>query len=440
MKKKEKKTTNVTETSSSPNWLPNKDSEKNTKDNKNMTNKQKKIIALVMAVIVTLCVADGCYTLDKHNKEVAQATAFDNVTVDFKSEYSDGNIAQTSKSETIDTTTLISVKKDGKVDKTTKISKVDVKDIDTSISETYTVNYTIITKDSYGKEATKTYAKSFVVTNVDSVAPVITFKKDKVTITVGDSYVPKDNIKSVKDEFDGDVSYSKEGTDGAYYTIDDSKLNTSKKGTYKITVTAVDSAGNEATKTFKVKVKKASSSSASASSTSTNNSNKSNTTTSKNNSSPSKNTTTNKSSSSSSSSSSSGNKNTTSSGSSNSSGTTQKQQKCNQVKVSDAWDEQVKVSDGWTETVVDSQAWTETDYSSGITKVACNGCGQEFNSEEEWEIHFGQLFQQGDTSHGGYTPHTYFNTIYHEAVTHQVYHEAQYKNVHHDAVYKTVCN
>lgn len=409
MKKKEKKTNNVTETSSSPNWLPNKDSEKNTKDKTNMTNKKQKIIALVMAIIVTLCVAGGCYTLDKHNKEVAQATAFDNVTVDFKSEYSDGNIAQTSKSETIDTTTLISVKKDGKVDKNTTISKVDVKDIDTSISETYTVNYTITTKDSYDKEATKTYAKSFVVTNVDSVAPVITFKKDKVTITVGDSYVPKDNIKSVKDEFDGDVSYSKEGTDGAYYTIDDSKLNTSKKGTYKITVTAVDSAGNEATKTFKVKVKKASSSSASASSTSTNNSNKSNTTTSKNNSSPSKNTTTNKSSSSSSSSS---NKNTTSSGSSNSSGTIQKQQSCHTV-IGTGHYETVITGQKW---VIDSNAWDEqiVDYEV----VVCNGCGAEFSSEAEWSSHMELLRQQGDTSHSGYSIKPYYTTIRHDATGH----------------------
>lgn len=400
-------------------------------------NKNRKTIkrALVLALLVTLCVTIGCLALDKHNKEVAQATAFDNVKVTYKSDYQDGNIAKTPEEDNVDTTTLISVMKNGKVDHNTKITDVDVKTIDTSVEGNYSVTYTVTTNDTFNNQATKTYKKTFVVSSNDTVAPVIKFKEKTVTITAGDEYNPKDNIKSVKDEFDGDVAYSKEATEGAYYTIDDSKLDTSKKGTYKITVKAVDSSKNETSKTFKVKVKKASSSSTTSSSSGSNSSsNKSNTNTSKNNSSSSNATTSNSNkSNSSSSSSSNSNKNTTSSGSSNSnnSGSTQKQQSCYTVAGTGHY-ETVVTGQKW---VVDSNAYDEQVIDR--TVVVCR-CGIEFSSEAEWSSHMGLLWQQGDTSHGGYYPKTYFTTIHHDATGH--YENVTEQKWVQDTETHTVCN
>lgn len=370
-------------------------------------NKNRKTIkrALVLALLVTLCVTIGCLALDKHNKEVAQATAFDNVKVTYKSDYQDGNIAKTPEEDNVDTTTLISVMKNGKVDHDTKITDVDVKTIDTSVEGNYSVTYTVTTNDTFNNQATKTYKKTFVVSSNDTVAPVIKFKEKTVTITAGDEYNPKDNIKSVKDEFDGDVAYSKEATEGAYYTIDDSKLDTSKKGTYKVVVKAVDSSKNETSKTFKVKVKKASSSSTTSSSSSSNSSSsKSNTNTSKNNSSSSKATTSNSYKSNSSSSSTSSNKNTTSSGSSsnsNNSSSTQKQQTCSQVWVDTSHYEDVTTT---------KQEYVQP-VQEQVSVVVCNGCGAEFSTYAEYESHAGALRQAGDTSHSSHHSKTYYNTI-----------------------------
>ncbi len=92
---------------------------------------------------------------------------------------------------------------------------------------------------------------------IDKEPPVIELYSDTVEITEGDEYNPNDNVKSVKDNVDGDINKVDNNIDEtgkAYYFIDFSKLDTSKFGEYSIKVIAKDKAENESTKEFIVKV------------------------------------------------------------------------------------------------------------------------------------------------------------------------------------------
>lgn len=80
----------------------------------------------------------------------------------------------------------------------------------------------------------------------------------------------------------------------------------------------------------------------------------------------------------------------------------------------------------WDETVVDQAAWDETVTTRVGDIVVCNGCGQEFNSYEEWDKHAGSFASQGDWSHGGYHVDGRYSTsvVHHDAITHTVHHDA----------------
>lgn len=102
----------------------------------------------------------------------------------------------------------------------------------------------------------KTIEKEIKVTIKDTKKPVITLKKDKITITAGDKLTLKNNVKSVKDPVDGDLKYSEKKIEKSGYYIDKGKLNTKKAGTYEVKVLAYDVNGNKSEKSFKVIVKK----------------------------------------------------------------------------------------------------------------------------------------------------------------------------------------
>lgn len=384
--------------------------------------KKKKWFIIIICFVLIAGVAEfGYLSSQSKKKEEAQKTAFDNVAVEVKDEYAE-TIPLTSEEKILKTEDLVKILKDGKADKNTKITKVSKDKIDTSKEGGYVIIYTIETIDSLGNKATKDYKKTFTVTNTDEVAPVIKLNKDTVEITEGDAYDPSGNIKSVKDDFDGNITKADKKPDEAgtaYYLIDSSKLDTSKAGEYKVKVTAADKAGNEATKEFtvKVKAKKEDKSSSSGSTNSNSGSGKNNSTSgSKNNTgSSSKN---NGTSNSNKGNTSSGNNN---SGTSGSSSNNKPQQNCTTVWVQD--------SAAWDETVVDQAAWDETVPVKTGTQYICH-CGQIFNSYNEWVYHSGQMEAIGDQGPEGkghgYTPKdTYTNsTIHHDAITHVVHHEA----------------
>lgn len=383
--------------------------------------KQKWFIIIICFVLIAGVAEFGYLSSQSKKKEEAQKTAFDNVAVEVKDDYAE-TIPLTSEEKILKTEDLVEILKDGKADKNTKITKVSKDTIDTSKEGGYIITYTIETIDSLGNKATKDYKKTFTVTNTDEVAPVIKLNKDTVEITEGDAYDPSENIKSVKDDFDGNITKADKKPDEAgtaYYLIDFSKLDTSKAGEYKVKVTAADKAGNEAAKEFTVKVKAKKEDN---SSSNNNNSGNSSSTSGKSN--PKSGGKNNTGSSSKNNGVSNSNKGNTSSGNnsgtSGSSSNNKPQQNCTTVWVQD--------SAAWDETVVDQAAWDEP-VSVKTTQYICH-CGQIFNSYDEWVYHSGQMEAIGDQGPEGkghgYTPKdTYTNsTIHHDAITHVVHHEA----------------
>lgn len=371
--------------------------------------KQKWFIIIICFVLIAGVAEFGYLSSQSKKKEEAQKTAFDNVAVEVKDDYAE-TIPLTSEEKILKTKELVEILKDGKADKNTKITKVSKDTIDTSKEGGYIITYTIETIDSLGNKATKDYKKTFTVTNTDEVAPVIKLNKDTVEITEGNAYDPSGNIKSVKDDFDGNITKADKKPDEAgtaYYLIDSSKLDTSKAGEYKVKVTAADKAGNEATKEFtvKVKAKKEDKSSSNGSTNSNSGSGKNNSTSgSKNNTgSSSKN---NGTSNSNKENASSGNNN---SGTSGSSSNNKPQQNCKTIHHD---------ATGHNETVwvQDTEAWDEQ--VPVATIYVCNGCGQEFPSKDAWWNHAMTYLGQDDDSHGSNHTYIQYTTVHHDATGH----------------------
>ena len=108
--------------------------------------------------------------------------------------------------------------------------------VDTSTAGTYTINYTAT--DAAGNEATITRTVTVEATSVaDTEAPVITLLGDAtMNLAVGDTYAEPGS--TVTDNVDTDLVAGISGT-----------VDTSTAGTYTVTYTVVDTAGNQATAT-----------------------------------------------------------------------------------------------------------------------------------------------------------------------------------------------
>lgn len=344
--------------------------------------KDKKKLFVILAIVIAMLIGGGIYgySTNETKKANAQKTAFDDVTVEVKDEYSE-TIPLTTEETVLNTKDMVKVLKNGKADENTKIIKTERETIDTSVEGGYTISYTVETLDALGNKATKKYKKTFSVTNEDIEAPVITFKKSLVQINVGDNYDASDNIKSVKDAFEGDIKKveaipTEKGT--SYYYVDLSKLDTSKKGEYTITVTASDKMGNAIHEDFTVKVKEKSADSTSketekstdkkSSSKSTSSSNKSS------------NTTTNKSTTSS------GNTSSNSgigSDSSNTNSSTQKTQTCKTVHHDAITHVVHHDATGHNEQYIVKEASTEQKWNG----IQCVTCGAIFYNDDDWVNH-----------------------------------------------------
>lgn len=92
---------------------------------------------------------------------------------------------------------------------------------------------------------------------VDTIAPAITLKEEKVSITQGDDYDLTYNVESVYDEVDGDIYYSGEVNEESvmYYnfTYDTSQID--NVGEHEVIVNAKDKTGNMASTKFILEVK-----------------------------------------------------------------------------------------------------------------------------------------------------------------------------------------
>lgn len=255
----------------------------------------------------------------------------------------------------------------------------------------------------------------FKLKKIDKVPPVIELYNDTIEITEGGEYSLSDNVKSVEDHIDGDITKEDKvpnETGIAYYFIDSSKLDTSKVGEYSVKVIARDKAGNESIKEFIVKVNAKNNENSSSSSTDHNNSSKSDNnnfeiSSKDNTSSSSKNNATSNS-----------NKENAYS-KNNNSGTSSNIDNKSEQTCTTVW---VQDSAAWDETIVDKEAWDEK--VAIATVYVCNGCGQEFLSKDDWWKHAMTHLGQGDDKHGSNHTYMQYKTIHHDAVTHVVHHEA----------------
>ena len=329
----------------------------------------------------------------------------------------------------------------------------------------------------------------------DTAKPVITIADKEVKATVNGKLNISTNVK-VEDDTDGRLKKVDKLEDGkAGYTVDDTKVDMTKAGTYVVAVTAVDSAGNKAKSSFDVVVSEAkveektdtektsgadkeekketssaksgnsdkvtssstakpstgnssssgskpssgTSNSASTSKPSTGSSSSSGSSSSGSTSKPSTGGSTSSGSSaaakpSTGSSSSSGS--STGSGSSSNSGGSTTKPVCKDVVIVDqeAWDEQVLVKAAWDEQVLVKPAWDE----QVLIKDAWT---------ETYAIYHCGCGQDFDSRYDNFPEHTIYceagqsrvenKAIFHDAEYTTVHHDAEYTTVHHDAEYTT---
>ena len=109
---------------------------------------------------------------------------------------------------------------------------------------TYTLTY-----DGYEKKITHD------VLVEDHQKPVITFKKDRITMTEDEKVDIEKNIASVSDKVDGKLALvkKKEYKEGTYYIEDN--VDVHKAGSYQVDVYAKDKNGLEAKKSYEIVVK-----------------------------------------------------------------------------------------------------------------------------------------------------------------------------------------
>lgn len=95
----------------------------------------------------------------------------------------------------------------------------------------------------------------FVVSVVDTVAPVIQLKEENVTITSGDDYDLTNNVLSVNDQVDGDISYLNEpNEDSNFYYHFNYGEDIDDVGSHEVTLMAKDKHGNMSEVKFTLEV------------------------------------------------------------------------------------------------------------------------------------------------------------------------------------------
>ena len=123
------------------------------------------------------------------------------------------------------------------------------KEIDTSNVGVQRLSYQIAKED-----VSKDYLINVEI--VDTKKPIIELEKESTTLYQGSSFDIKSNVKSVKDEIDGDISYvesAPETNENGYYTVT-SDFNKDKIGEYTVNVEAFDKNGNSESKSYTINV------------------------------------------------------------------------------------------------------------------------------------------------------------------------------------------
>lgn len=122
--------------------------------------------------------------------------------------------------------------------------------IDLSVIGDKVFNITLSSKLSNSETVSKKF--KYTVRVADTKPAIITLRQDKLEVTAGEAFDPKENIESVKDPVDGDLSFSEGQKDGSYFVEAD--VNTENAGEYSVTVKATDKNGNKSESKYTVTV------------------------------------------------------------------------------------------------------------------------------------------------------------------------------------------
>ncbi|MBQ1827498.1 MAG: hypothetical protein II126_05940, partial [Erysipelotrichaceae bacterium] len=117
---------------------------------------------------------------------------------------------------------------------------VSSKTFDLSRTGVYWLRISVSSTDDYNQKAEQGY--SFPIIIRDTIEPVITFRKEKISFIAGESFDPLSNISSVTDLNFPDLEYSENLTQGKYTVKSD--IDNKKPGNYIVTVMEMDSNGN----------------------------------------------------------------------------------------------------------------------------------------------------------------------------------------------------
>lgn len=147
--------------------------------------------------------------------------------------------------ESLDTKTIVKSVSNGELE----ISQAEV----TTDKVGYeTITYTVSATDKYGQEAEKEYIQNVFIK--DTVNPEIVLDKEELDTKLNEDFDEKDNITSVMDAVDGDLTYSETLEPGTYTITSDVDMST--LGTYTVTVDAMDINGNTDQKSYTVQVRR----------------------------------------------------------------------------------------------------------------------------------------------------------------------------------------
>lgn len=186
--------------------------------------KQKKMRMITICIIVALCILGLAWYL-LTQRDTSSITFVENDVI----EYGNQNISSKSLVEnsnaSIATYPKINVMKVGK----------------------QTLTYLV-------KDGSTTKESTHEIIIKDTKKPNIEFKEEEISCLFDSVFNPVLNIQSIKDPVDGELQYHESFKKGSYQVT--SNVNTSKEGSYKVKVTAIDKNGNKAKKSYKVIVKK----------------------------------------------------------------------------------------------------------------------------------------------------------------------------------------
>ena len=173
--------------------------------------KNKKLIIRIICIVLLIAGCIGGYTIYQNK---VKEKIYDSITIDFIEnqviEYGD----QIESSEFIKNVS----------------GEVTLPSIDTNQIGKQTLVYKV-EKEGISKEF------EYEIEIKDTQNPVITLKKDNITLTVGDDFSVEQYIDSINDPVEGTLEYKEKVSenDVSYYTYQ-SNVDTKKAGTYNVII------------------------------------------------------------------------------------------------------------------------------------------------------------------------------------------------------------